>query len=62
MSRTHPHHEDDNINAAARERRWFHLRPRPRRRTDLLGFNSTWWMVLVWIIVIVLLIYPGPYW
>ena len=43
-------------------RRWYHLRPQPRRRTDLMGFNSTWWMVLAWLAVIVLLIYPGPYW
>src|SRR5262249_33618238 len=43
-------------------RRWFHFRPEPRRRSDLMGFNSTWWMVLIWIIVIVLVIYPGPYW
>ena len=45
-----------------RRRRWYHIRPEPSRRTDLMGFNSTWWMVLVWIIVIVLLFYPGPYW
>ena len=45
-----------------RRRRWYHLRPRPRQRTDLLGFNSAWWMVLVWIVVIVLIIYPYPGW
>jgi hypothetical protein len=44
------------------ERRWYHLRPRPRRRTDLMGFNSTWWMVAVWLIVIVLVVYPYPGW
>jgi hypothetical protein len=22
-------------------RRWYHLRPEPRRRTDLMGFGST---------------------
>jgi hypothetical protein len=27
-----------------RGRRWYHLRPKPRRRTDLSGFNSAWWM------------------
>ena len=43
-------------------RRWYHLRPKPRRRTDLLGFNSTWWMVAVWLIVIVLAVYPYPGW
>ena len=30
-----------------RERRWYHFRPKPRQRTDLWGFISTWWMVLV---------------
>ena len=34
-------------------RRWYHLRPKPRRRTDLWGFNSTWWMVLGWPLLIV---------
>jgi hypothetical protein len=29
-------------------RRWYHLRPNPRRRIDLRGFNSTWWMALGW--------------
>jgi hypothetical protein len=32
---------------------------KPRRRTDLLGFNS---MVAVWLIVIVLVRYPYPGW
>jgi hypothetical protein len=43
-------------------RRWYHLRPQPRRRTDLMGFNSTWWMVLAWLVVIVLIVYPYPGW
>ena len=43
-------------------RRWYHLRPKPRQPTDLLGFNSTWWMVVVWLIVFVLVVYPYPGW
>jgi hypothetical protein len=43
-------------------RRWYHLRPEPRRRTDLMGFNSTWWMAVVWLIVIVLAVSPFPWW
>jgi hypothetical protein len=45
-------------------RRWYHLRPEPRRRSDLMGFNSTLWMVLIWalIIIIVLVISPWPWW
>jgi hypothetical protein len=47
--------------AADRGRRWYHLRPLPRRRADLMGFNTTSW-VLLWLILIVLLIYPFPGW
>jgi hypothetical protein len=36
--------------------------PQPRRRTDLMGFNSTWWMVLVWLTVILVAIFPLPWW
>lgn len=42
-------------------RRWYHLRPEPRRRTDFMGFNTTWWVVL-WIIAVVLLIFPFSFW
>jgi hypothetical protein len=45
-----------------RGRRWHHFRPTPRRRSDLMGFNSTWWMALVWVLVIVLVVYPFPWW
>ena len=46
--------------AAQGGRRWYHLRPQPRRRTDLMGFNSTLWMALAWLIVILLLVSPFP--
>jgi hypothetical protein len=46
--------------AGDRGRRWYHLRPEPRRRGDLMGFNSTWWMVLAWIVVIILIV--SPWW
>ena len=45
-----------------RGRRWYHLRPKPRRRTDLWGFNSTWWMVLGWPLLVVFAISPWPWW
>ena len=45
-----------------RGRRWYHLRPEPRRRSDLMGFNSTWWMVVAWALVIVLIVLPWPWW
>jgi len=44
-----------------RGRRWYHLRPQPRRLSDVMGFNSFWWTVL-WIVVIVLAIFPFPLW
>ena len=42
--------------------RWYHLRPKPARRTDLWGFNSTWWMVLGWPLLIVFAVSPWPWW
>jgi hypothetical protein len=57
-----PHGEDEIEAVDDRGRRWYHLRPEPRRRSDLMGFNSTWWMVVVWLIVIVLVVSPFPWW
>jgi hypothetical protein len=63
MSRTRQAHGEDEIEAiAGRGRRWYHLRPEPHRRTDLMGFNSTWWMAVGWLIVIVLVVSPYPWW
>jgi hypothetical protein len=45
-----------------RGRRWHQVRPQPRRRSDLMGFNSTLWMALGWLIVIVLIVFPFPWW
>ena len=54
---------EDAIDATdGRERRWYHLRPKPRRPTDLWGFNSTWWMVLGWPLLILFAISPWPWW
>jgi len=27
-----------------------------------MGFNSTYWMVLIWALVIVLIVSPWPWW
>jgi hypothetical protein len=43
-------------------RRWYHLRPEPRRRTDLMGSSSTLWMAVGWLIVIVVIFFPFPWW
>ena len=44
-----------------RGRRWYHLRPEPRRRTDLMGFNSTWWMAVAWVLILILAFLPFPW-
>ena len=59
--RTGPHGEDVVEGTDDRGRRWYDLRPEPRRRTDLMGFNSTLWMALGWLIVILLLVFPFPW-
>jgi hypothetical protein len=60
---TGPHGEDEIEGIDDRGRRWYHLRPEPRRRSDLIGFNSTWWwMALVWLVVILVVIFPFPWW
>jgi hypothetical protein len=45
-----------------RGRRWYHPRPKPRRRADLMGFNSTLWMAIGWLILILVIIFPFPFW
>ena len=35
-----------------RARRWYHLRPNPRGDADLMGFNWSWWTVLLVILLI----------
>jgi len=36
-------------------RRWYHLRPQPRRRYDLIGFNYSWWLIWLFLMLIILL-------
>jgi hypothetical protein len=57
-----PDGEDEIDPAEGRRRRWYHLRPKPRRPTDLWGFNSTWWMVLGWPLLVVFAVSPWPWW
>jgi len=60
---TGPHGEDEIETTGERRRRWYHLRPDPRRRTDLMGFNSALWMAVGWIVVIYLVFFfPFPLW
>ena len=57
-----PRNEDENGGTDGRGRRWYHFRPEPPRRTDLMGVNSTWWMALGWLILIGLIVFPFPSW
>jgi hypothetical protein len=57
-----PHGEDETEATDDRGRRWYHLRPKPRRRADLMGFNATLWMAVVWFVVIVVAVFPFPWW
>ena len=57
-----PRNEDKNGSTHRRGRRWHHFRPAPRRRTDLMGVNSKWWMALGWLILILLVTFPFPFW
>jgi len=55
-------HGEDEIEAIDdRGRRWRQVRPQPRRRSDLMGFDSAWWMALGWLVVILLLVFPFPW-
>ena len=56
-----PHGEDEIEATDERGRRWYHLRPEPRRRADLIGFNFTWWAV-IWVLLLFILLPWGGHW
>ncbi len=41
--------------------RWYRLRPDPRRRADLIGFNYIWWFAL-WMFLILIFVPWGSNW
>lgn len=49
--------EDELVATDERGRRWYHLRPEPRRRYDFVGFNYTWWLVF-WILFVFIVFLP----
>ena len=52
----------DEIEATdERGRRWYQLRPEPRRRADLIGFNYTWWLI-IWLLFIFIILPWGGAW
>ena len=57
-----PHVEDEIEGADDRGQRWYQLRPEPRRRIDFMGFNSRWWMALGWLVLLILVAFPFPWW
>lgn len=55
-----PDREDPREADAASRRLWFDLRP-TRQRADLRGSHRAWW-ALLWIVVVLLVIFPVPWW
>ena len=51
-----PYGQDEIEATDERGRRWYHLRPEPRSRYDVIGFNYTWW--LIWILLIFVIFLP----
>ncbi len=49
-----PHGEDQIEATDEQGRRWYHVRPDPRYRADVFGFNWTWWIV-IWVVFILLM-------
>jgi hypothetical protein len=45
-----------------RGRRRYYLAPQPCRRTDAPRSTSAWWVAVVWLITIVLIAFPFPWW
>ncbi len=56
-----PYGEDELEATDEHGRRWYHLRPEPRRRADFIGFNYTWWIVL-WVLFLLVLLPWGGHW
>jgi hypothetical protein len=47
--------EQEQIEATdGRGRRWYHFRPQPRCRADVMGFNYTWWAAVLLLVVVLL--------
>lgn len=51
--------QDDIEATDDRGRRWYHLRPEPRGRADVMGFGYTWWVFLIVLIIVFL---PWGWW
>jgi hypothetical protein len=51
-----PYGQDELEATDDRGRSWYHLRPDPRGRYDMFGFNYTWW--LIWLVFILIVFMP----
>jgi hypothetical protein len=49
-----PRGEDEIEATDDQGRHWYQLRPEPRGRADVMGFNHTWWLALILIAFIAL--------
>jgi hypothetical protein len=49
--------EDELVATDERGRRWYHLRPQPRRRYDFVGFYYTWWLIF-WVFLVFMIFLP----
>jgi hypothetical protein len=50
-----PNGEDEIEATDDRGRRWYDARPEPRGRADFMGFNYSWWLICIVLLVIVFL-------
>jgi hypothetical protein len=57
-----PDGEDELEATDDRGRRWYQLRPEPRRRADLIGFNYTWWIAIWFLFILIVFIPWGRGW
>jgi hypothetical protein len=51
-----PEGEDEIEAVDDQGRRWYHLRPDPRGRADVLGINRTWWTVMAIVLLVIVLL------
>jgi hypothetical protein len=59
---TDPPREDHIDGGDDHGRRRYDLQPEPRGRTDFMGLNSTWWMALGWLVLLIVVAFPFPWW
>ena len=51
---TGPDHRASERSSDKRRTPWFHPRPNPHRRIDVLGLNSLWWTIALLVATVIL--------